>query len=138
MLPAGLPIKVTGYGRYRVMVEIDGKPFRLGQDYGRQEPLAAFARKFVVDRDPKPMIESWPAPVREAVKAGRIRAGMTKQQVLVAVGHPPAHATPNLEAPVWKHWYSTHGSYVIEFDDKGLVKDVKADPATRAMVFIEK
>jgi hypothetical protein len=138
MLPAGLPIKITDYGRYRIHVEIDGRKFRIGQDYGRQEPLAALARKIVVEKDPKPKIESWPQPVREAIKAGRVRHGMTKEQVLVAVGYPPVHQTPNLDQQFWKHWYSNFGSYLIEFDDKGRVKDVKADATTRAIVYIEK
>ena len=32
MIPAGTPIKVTGYGRYRASVDIDGKPFKLEAD----------------------------------------------------------------------------------------------------------
>jgi hypothetical protein len=138
MLPAGLPIKVTDYGRYRIGVEIDGRKFRIGQDYGRQEPLAALARKIVVTEDPKPKIAAWPAPVRDAVKAGRIRVGMTKEQVLASVGYPPSHQTPTLESPFWKHWYSNFGNYLVEFDDKGRVKDVKGDATTRALVYIEK
>lgn len=137
-LPPGLPIRITEYGRYRLTAEIDGKTFRIGQDYGRQEQLAAFARKIVAEQDPKPKIASWPEPVRAAVKTGRIRAGMTRDQVIAAVGYPPAHQTPTLEATFWKYWYSSFGSYQVEWDEKGRVKDVKADATTRAYVFVER
>ena len=32
LIPAGTPIKVTGYGPNRAYVEIDGKRFRIGHD----------------------------------------------------------------------------------------------------------
>lgn len=137
-LPAGLPIRVTQYGRYRIHVEIDGKAFRIGQDYGRQESLATLARKIVVADDPRPRIASWPEAVRAAVRTGRVRAGMTREQVLVALGYPPAHQTPTLESVFWKHWYSRFGTFVLEWDEKGRVSGIKADAATRALVFVEK
>ncbi|HEU0201280.1 MAG TPA: outer membrane protein assembly factor BamE [Burkholderiaceae bacterium] len=137
MLPAGLPIKVIDYGRYRVHVEIDGKPMRLGQDYGRTEPLPQFAGKFVVDKDPKAKIATWPANVREAVRFGKVTAGMTKEQVLVSLGYPALHQTPTIEAPQWKYWYTQYGSFLVLFDEKDRVKDVIADAGTRATVLMD-
>ena len=100
MIPAGQPAQITDYGSYRIVLDIDGKKMRLGQDYGRSEPLGQFARRFVVAQDPKPKIASWPAGVREAVKEGKVVLGMTKEQVIVSLGYPPLHQTPSLDAPV--------------------------------------
>jgi hypothetical protein len=138
MIPAGQPAKITDYGRYRVYVEIDGKPMRLGLDYGRSEPLGQFARKFVVAQDPKAKIATWPAGVREAVKLGKITPGMTKEQVIVSLGYPPAHQTPSLDSPQWKFWFTRVGTFIILWDDQGRVREVVADPGTRAAVLIEK
>lgn len=137
MLPAGLPIKVVDYGRYRVHVEIDGKPMRIGQDYGRTEPLPQFARKFVVGTDPKGKIAAWPASVREAIRFGKVTVGMTKEQVLVSLGYPALHQTPTIEAPQWKYWYTQYGSFLVIFDEKDRVKEVVADPGTRATVLMD-
>ena len=137
MLPAGQPITITDYGRYRIHVEIDGKKLRLGQDYGRSEPLAQFARKIVVAQDPKAKIATWPAAVREAVRHGKIMVGMTKEQVIVSLGYPPAHQTPSLDSPQWKYWLTRVGSFLVVWDDKGRVRDVTADPGTRATVLLE-
>jgi hypothetical protein len=138
MLPAGQPAKITDYGRYRIYVDIDGKSMRLGLDYGRSEPLGQFARKIVVAQDPKAKIAAWPAGVREAVRLGRIAPGMTKEQVIVSLGYPPAHQTPSLDSPQWKYWLTRVGSFLVVWDEKGQVRDVIADPVTRATVLLEK
>lgn len=38
IIPAGTPIKVTGYGHYRVKVDINGKSQAIGNDYSRDLP----------------------------------------------------------------------------------------------------
>ncbi|MDH5577038.1 MAG: hypothetical protein OEZ09_01140 [Betaproteobacteria bacterium] len=137
MIPAGASIKVIDYGRYRVNVEIDGRKMRLGLDYGRQMPLEQWAAKVVVADDPRRKIAAWPAPVRDAVRAGKVAVGMSKEQVLVAIGYPPMHQTPSLEAPQWKYWHTGFGSYLVVWDGAGRLKDVIADPQTRFGVLHE-
>jgi hypothetical protein len=44
LLPLGTPVKITGYGRQRVLVEIKGQAQALGNDYSRDMPLDAFAK----------------------------------------------------------------------------------------------
>ncbi|MGH8706739.1 MAG: hypothetical protein ACREVD_01610 [Burkholderiales bacterium] len=134
MIPAGASIKVVDYGRYRINVEIDGRKMRLGLDYGRQQPLETWARKIVVREDPRRKIAAWPAPVRDAVRAGKVTIGMSKEQVLVSLGYPPMHQTSSLDAPQWKYWHTGFGSYLVVWDGAGRVKDVIADPQTRFSV----
>ena len=138
MIPAGASIKVLDYARYRVMAEIDGRKMRLGLDYGRAQPVEEWARKLVVQEDPRQRIGRWPAPVREAVRAGKVAIGMSKDEVLVSLGHPPAHQTPSLDAPQWKYWHTAHGSFLVVWDGAGRVKDVIADPQTRYSVVYER
>jgi hypothetical protein len=138
MIPAGASIKVLEYGRYRVMTEIDGRKMRLGLDYGRAQPLEDWARKLVVQDDPRKKVEGWPAPVRAAVRAGKVAIGMSKEEVLVSLGYPPAHQTPSLDASQWKYWHTSLGSYLVVWDGAGRVKDVIADPQTRYGVLYER
>ncbi len=137
MIPAGASIKVLDYGRYRVHVEIDGRKMRLGLDYGRQQSLEAWARRIVVADDPRRTIAAWPAPVRDAVRAGKVAIGMSKEQVIVSLGYPPMHQTPSLDAPQWKYWHTGFGSFLVVWDSAGRVKDVIADPQTRFGVLYE-
>lgn len=137
MIPAGAGIKTTGYGRYRIHVEIDGRKMRLGLDYGRQQSLADWGRKLIVKEDPRPRIARLPAPVRDAIRAGKVTIGMSKEEAIIAVGYPPMHATPSLDVPQWKYWHSSFGTYLLVFDKAWRVKDVIADPQTRFAVLHE-
>src|SRR5688572_7303984 len=70
MIPAGARIRVRSYGWWsnRAFVEIDGTPFRFGQDYGRgEEPLEKFVSKWIVADDPRPRIALFPDTVRTAI-----------------------------------------------------------------------
>src|SRR6202167_6453908 len=51
IIPVGTPIKVTGYGHYRVKVDINGKSQAIGNDYSRDLALDVFAKRYVVADD---------------------------------------------------------------------------------------
>lgn len=134
-VPAGTPIKVKGYGRWRVLVELDGKPMRLGLDYGRSgETLAQFARKLTVDRDPRPRIASFPPIVQDAIRNAKLLPGMTREQVVMAVGFPSRYENKSVNAAEWKMWHSSRGSYTVVFDETGRVKDIVVDDWLRENV----
>jgi hypothetical protein len=41
---------------------------------------------------------------------------MTKEQVLMARGYPPAHETPSLDLDTWKYWSSRFVTQTIAFE----------------------
>jgi hypothetical protein len=129
-IPAGTPARIVDYGEHRVGVEISGRAMTLGLDYGRRQNLREWAQRMIVAQDPKATIAGWPAAAREAIESGRVAIGMTKAQVIVAVGYPPAHATSSLDAPTWKYWYDTHGTYDVIFDGAGRVTEVAGTPSS--------
>jgi hypothetical protein len=125
MIPAGAKIKVLDYGFNRAGVEIDGKPMRIGHDYGRaEESLEKFIAKLVVKTDPRVKIQRYPDKVRAAIKDGRVIEGMTRDQVILAVGYPPTHKTPSLDSRVWNLWASRAGRYEVHFSGKGTVEKI--------------
>jgi hypothetical protein len=130
MIPAGSPIKVTDYGRYRAHVDINGQPFRLGLDYGRDaETTEQWVAKLIVAIDPKAKLASYPAAVRQAIQKGQIMVGMTKEQVIMAVGYPLTNENPRLDAPFWRYWWSSFGEYQVHWSGDR-VSQVTGDPAT--------
>jgi hypothetical protein len=140
MIPAGTPARITEVWPrgWRALVVIDGKLLRIGLDYGRkQQTLRQFLAKVIVARDPAATIAAWPADMRDAVRAGKIRLGMTRQQVIVAVGYPAMHQTPSLDAPMWRYWHTGQGDYLVKWNDAGVVADVIASPVTRVSVVHE-
>jgi hypothetical protein len=140
MIPAGAPIRTLSYSGYGITVLVDhpwyARKMRLDLDYGRKQNLADWARKMIVKDDPKRKIASWSAPVRDAIRAGRIAIGMTKEQAVIAVGYPPSHETPSLDSAQWKYWYGRFDTFLVSWDDLGRVKDVVAEPQTRSAVML--
>jgi hypothetical protein len=46
---------------------------------------------------------------------------MTKPGVVFALGYPPPHVTPSLEADRWTYWTNRFNKLAILFDEKGSV-----------------
>jgi hypothetical protein len=129
LIPAGTPIKVLDYGSNRAHVEIDGKRFRIGHDYGRdQESLEQFVAKLVVKEDPRARIATYPDPIREAIRTGRLTHGMTREQAILAAGYPATHRTPILDAPVWTYWNDRLTSFRVTWDPEGRIQHVAPGP----------
>lgn len=130
-IPAGTPIKLTGTGRYRLNVEIAGKPLRIGLDYGRERlSLARFAEQIIVTNDPRATLAKWPPAIQQAIAAGKAMLGMTKEQAIMALGYPQSDQTRSLDAPVWNYWASSFGQYMLFWDKRGTLIRVESDPST--------
>lgn len=137
MIPYGTPVKARGYGRYRVNVEIDGKRQSIGNDYSRDLDNAAFAKRYIVQDDPRAKLAAAPAKIREAVESARVTKGMTREQVLMALGYPISSENPNLDAPVWMYWLWSFSPYEVHFGPDGRVTGVEADRATKMKVWMD-
>ena len=88
-IPAGTPIRVLKIDGYRANIDVEGKPYRLGHDYGRaEETTEQWVSKMVVLEDPKVKMAKFSPAVRAAITKGQLMKGMTREQVIMAVGHP--------------------------------------------------
>ncbi len=52
-----------------------------------------------------------------SIRAGTMRLGMTKEQVLMARGYPPRHKTPSLDSDSWIYWSSRFVHRTLLFQD---------------------
>jgi hypothetical protein len=137
MIPAGTPIEVLSYGKNRAHVKVDGKPMRLGHDYGRdQESLETWVCKIVVNADPRPRINAYPPAIRAAIHEGKVTPGMTREQAVVAIGYPLTNENASLDAAVWRIWRSRRGEYQLNFRPDGHLASVSGDDeVTSAMIY---
>jgi hypothetical protein len=126
LIPVGQPAQVTDYGRYRVAVEIGGKKYRLGNDFSRNLSNEEFAKKYIVKEDPKLKIAKFSSEIREAIAQSKIRKGMTKEQVTMAMGHPITSENPDPNATMWRMWLSSFEEYQILWDANGRIKEIIA------------
>lgn len=137
LLPFGTPLRVTGQGRYRVHVEVDGKRMAIGNDYSRDQAMDQFTRKYVVPEDPRRLVAALPPRLRQAIESARVTPGMTRGQVAIALGWPITSENPHLDARVWKYWLWSFSPFEVVFDEAGHVTTVRSDPDTRARVFMQ-
>ncbi|HEX6734561.1 MAG TPA: hypothetical protein VF096_07090 [Azonexus sp.] len=129
-VPVGTPIKVKKIDGYRAYVEVDGKPMRLGHDYGReQETTEQWVNQLVVLDDPKARLAKFPARTRNAIAKGQLLRGMTREQVIMAVGHPQTNENPRLDGPYWRYWWSSFGPYYVYWA-KGTVSKIDGHSET--------
>jgi hypothetical protein len=132
-VPVGTPIKVKSIdGRgYRAYVEIDGKPMRLGLDYGRQaETTEQWVNKIVVPDDPKARLAKFPARTRNAIAKGQLLTGMSREQVIMAVGYPQTDQNPKLDGLYWRYWWSSFDEYDVRWGKGATVGKIDGHPAT--------
>lgn len=69
-------------------------------------------------------LSGFSATERDAIENGEIEQGMSKQAVLVARGHPPAHATPSTDMDTWTYWRHRFGRNEVHFEN-GRVSEIK-------------
>ena len=134
IIPVGTPVKFKSLGRNRVEIEIDGKTQYLGNDYSRDLSLEVFAKRYIVARNPKQLLATMPPRIREAVNSAKVAVGMSREQVVMAVGYPISSETPNLNAPAWKFWLWSFSPFTVHFDSQGRVNRIETDPDTMTKV----
>jgi len=135
MIPAGTPIEVLSYGSNRAYIKVDGKPMRLGHDYGRdQESLDAWVGKIVVNEDPRSRIATYAPPVQAAIREGKVLVGMTREQAIASIGYPLTSENVSLDAPMWRIWRSSHGEYDLNFGADGRIKSISGDDSVTNLV----
>lgn len=137
VIPAGTPVEITGYGRYRVHTLMDGQKQDLGNDYSRDLDMEAFARRYVVSTDVRPAIAAAPANVRRAIEAQRLVKGMTRQEVLAAVGWPVSSENPDMDSKLWRFWLGSFEEFQVKFDGQDRLESVSGDAMTLNRVMLD-
>lgn len=124
ILPLGTPVRHKGYARYQVLVEIDGQPQTIGNDYSRDLAMDVFARRYLVKEDPRPKVAAAPEKIRRAIESARATPGMTREQVIMALSYPMSSENPHLDAPVWHYWLWSFQPFDVHFGPDGTVTRV--------------
>jgi hypothetical protein len=65
---------------------------------------------------PKAALDAMSEVDKNGIRAGRVQRGMTRNGVLVALGYPPDHANPTLDAESWRYWINRWKTLVVVFD----------------------
>ena len=137
-VPVGSRLKVVDYGSNRVSVLVEGRKMRMGIDWTRgKETIQQFVARATTNDDPRKTIAAYPEKVRDAIRAGRVIVGMTKDQVLYALGRPRVDFVPSLSMNEWKYEVPEQEEMFLVFDDIGALKEVDGSRRARKFVVYE-
>lgn len=126
----GTPSGALPFGAPVTVVHVDRQSFTIRTDeYGELtayhtygvEDLGTYMQRILVRDDPKEMALGFPQEIQDAIFEARVMQGMTKQQVLMAIGYPPTHQTPGIASNEWTYWKNRWQTYKLEFDREGRV-----------------
>lgn len=130
-IPAGTQVLVREVEGYRANIEVDGKSYRLGHDYGRaQEKTAEWVDKVIVLDNPAAKLAKYPASMRSIIEAGKMTKGMTKEQLIMSMGYPATSDTPKLEAASWKYYWDRY--QIVVHWSGGRVSKIEGNPPSVA------
>lgn len=118
MIPVNSEVRIADTTASTITGEVidSGRRFTIINvaEYSKEDIEGIYNRYF--DSEPR-NVGRFSAAEREAIKAGDIEKGMSKDAVLVARGYPPAHRTASTEMNSWRYWKGRHDTMVVRFDN---------------------
>lgn len=122
ILPFGTKVEFidANTDRIRIRRVSDGKEFRINYNLNRNlVPIEVFIKRLFVFRDEKDLALGVRPMIYEKIKRGVVEKGMTRSEVMLAFGPPPAMRTPSETVDTWLYW-SNEGitKRVVFFGDK--------------------
>lgn len=89
------------------------------------EPFEQVLARYFGPRCPHAELDALSPVEKEGVRLGTAAKGMRKQAVILAMGYPPPSATRTLELPTWQYWATSGTSFIVVFDDDGVVQGIR-------------
>ena len=115
-IPLGTPVLIREIDAGQAIVEINGKQLLVRPDKAQTmvTPVQWLEQAVQAD-DPRPRLDNFPAGVRAAVQSGRVIKGMTREQVIMAIGYPQVSDKKGLEAASWRYLWSGFVPFYIHW-----------------------
>jgi hypothetical protein len=136
-VPVGARMKVIEFRKDRAMVLIDGRKMRVGIDRPSDETIQEFVARITSRDDPRPRLASLPDDPRAAVAAGRVLQGMSREQVVMALGRPRIDQVRSLEQTEWSYRVHSDDSEIfLLFGASGRLELVDGSRKARAAIFL--
>lgn len=126
IIPAGSKITVLKTNRklFRFQVEKDSKVV----DFQYHQPRMGMGVDEYIEKitSSKPVVlPRLSKKDKKGIAAGKALVGMSRPGVMVALGYPPTHRTPSLDASSWIYWANRFRTIGVDFDSKGRVKAIR-------------
>jgi hypothetical protein len=139
LIPAGTRVEILEVRTDSVKFRPEGHPdITIVEKYGRRElPFDQFVSRIFVNSDPRTQLRRTTPRARgkrrgaepassplALVEQGIAQPGMTRDEVIMALGYPPANRTPSLEAAEWHYWKNRWDKYTVVFEGNRVARIV--------------
>jgi hypothetical protein len=81
-----------------------------------QDPIAKHLDRYFGVTCNRARVDALSKIDRDGVLAGQVRIGMSKDAVILAIGYPPEHMTPRLDAGPWRYWKNRFNTFLVHFE----------------------
>jgi len=68
------------------------------------KPLEEYLKTLITTKNREEILKDVPEKFADAVLAGKVLPGMSKNEVILTYGPPSPHRTPSLDNPTWIYW----------------------------------
>jgi SmpA / OmlA family len=118
IIPFGTRVQILEVGGDRVKFQAEGAPpITWFRRFGKDVPMETYLSRLFLETDPKTKLSpKMPAKTRKLLEQGVVEPGMTRDQVLLSLGYPPAHRTPSLAVNSWHYWRNRFVQFDVYFD----------------------
>jgi len=123
LIPVCSPVTLLERDRKRLVFRSDasGKTYEYYYHELIREPFGDHLVRYFGMKCPRAALDALPEIDRRGVAHGKPYIGMSKQGVTLAMGYPPPHVTPSLEADRWIYWTNRFNKLAVVFDESGHV-----------------
>jgi hypothetical protein len=130
LIPVCSNVQIVGLNAKRLVFTVEGVRERYSYTFHKAagERFVQHLARYFGSRCPEDQIARMNALDQAGVKDGKPYLGMTKSAMTIAMGYPPRHKTPSLQANTWRYWLGRR-SASITFDRDGLMTSAKGFPA---------
>ncbi len=106
-------------------VDATGSDYTYVNHRAAGEPLEQNLARYFGATCPRAELDALTPLEKEGVRQGVAKKGMRKQAVILAIGYPPLSGTRTLELPTWQYWSTSMSSFIVVFDDDGVVIGIR-------------
>jgi len=127
MIPVCAEIVVTRMGNKEMEFTYQGAEYTLAYEGFTKKAGVSFEKAVLTyfgNACDKAGMQKLGAADQDGIKVGRAKVGMTREGVLFAMGRPPIHVNPDLNAPEYRYWKNRFATQLVEFDASGKVSAV--------------
>ena len=119
LIPACSAVAVLDRESERLVfsVQATGRSYEYYHHKAAGEPFADHLTRYFGTDCPRDRLAKLSGVEKQGVAEGKALAGMSKPAVVLALGYPPPHVTPSLDADRWIYWRNRFNRMAVVFQD---------------------